>query len=67
MPFDSEARVFVLGNWHKIQLCDKFYSLIFMCLTPIGCMILIKEYVFLTTAAMKMGKIHFQSDHSNSC
>ena len=26
-----------------------------------------KEYVSLTTAAMKMGKTHFYSDHSNSC
>ena len=28
-------------------------------------MILLKEYVFLTTAAMKMGKRIFYSDHSN--
>ena len=28
-------------------------------------MILMKEYVSLTTAAMKMGKTHFYSDHSN--
>ena len=28
-------------------------------------MILRKEYVSLTTAAMKMCKIHFYSDHSN--
>ena len=33
----------------------------------IGCMILMKEYVSLTTAAMKMGKRHFYSDHSNGC
>ena len=26
-----------------------------------------KEYVSLTTAAMKMGKIHFHNDHSNGC
>ena len=26
-----------------------------------------KEYVPLTTAAMKMCKIHFYSDHSNGC
>ena len=25
------------------------------------------EYVFLTTAAMEMGKIHFYGDHSNFC
>ena len=33
----------------------------------IGCMILIKEYVSLTTAATKIGKRHFYSDHSNGC
>ena len=26
-----------------------------------------KEYVFLATAAMKMGKRHFYSDQSNGC
>ena len=30
-------------------------------------MILMKEYISLTTAAMKMGKRHFYSDHSNGC
>ena len=30
-------------------------------------MILVKEYVSLATAAMKMGKRHFYSDHSNGC
>ena len=30
-------------------------------------MILMKEYVSLITAAMKMGKRHFCSDHSNGC
>ena len=67
MHFDPDARVFVLSNWHKIQLCDKFSSVIFICLTPfsqlmfglIGYMILMKEFVSLTTAAMKMGKRHF--------
>ena len=33
----------------------------------IDCMILINEYVSLTTAAMKLGKRHFYSDHSNGC
>ena len=55
------------SNWHKIQLCDKFSSVIFICLTPFsqlyfgptGCMILIKEYVSLKTIAMKMSKRHF--------
>ena len=28
-------------------------------------MILMKEYVFLTTAAIKIGKIHFYSNHIN--
>ena len=75
MHFDHEARVFVLSNWHKIQLCDKSSSVIFVCLTPfsqlqfglIGCMILIKKYISLTTAVMKMNKRHFYSDHSNGC
>ena len=64
MHFDLDARVVVLSNWHKIQLCGKFYSVIFICLTPfsqlgvglIVCMILLKNYVSLTTAVMKMGK-----------
>ena len=75
MHFDTDARVFVFSNWHKIQLCDKFSSVIFICLTPfcllkfglIGCMILMKEYVSLTTAAMKMGKRHFYNAQSNGC
>ena len=33
----------------------------------LDCMILMKEYVSLTTAAMKIGKRHFHSDHSNGC
>ena len=31
--FDPEATVFVYSNWHKMQLCDKFSSVIFICLT----------------------------------
>ena len=73
--FDPIARVFALSNWHKIQICGKFPSVVFICLTPvsqlqfglIGCMILINEYVSLTTDAMKMSKRHFYSDHSNAC
>ena len=73
MHSDPDARVFVFSNWHKIHLWDKFSSVIFICLTPfsqlqfglIGCMILMKEYVSLTTAVMKMGKRHFYSDHGN--
>ena len=26
MHFDPDARAFVLSNWHKIQLCDNFFS-----------------------------------------
>ena len=65
MHFDTEARIFKLSNWHNIQLCDKFSSIIFICLTPfsqlqfglIGCMI----------SAMKMGNRHFYGDYSNGC
>ena len=75
MDFDPDAEVFVLSNWHKIQLYDKFFSVTFICLTPffqlsfeqMDCMILMKKYVFVTIAAMKMGKRHFYSDHSNGC
>ena len=67
--------VFVLSSWHKIQIWDKFSSVIFICLTPfsqllfglIGCTISMKEYVPLGTTGMKMGKRHFYSDHSNGC
>ena len=53
MYFDPDAKVFVVSNWHKIQLFDKSSSVIFFCLTPfsqlqfglIGCMILMKKYV----------------------
>ena len=34
MHFDPEARVFILSNLHKIQLCDKCSSVIFVCLVP---------------------------------
>ena len=75
MDSDPDARNFVLCNLHKIQLCGKFSSVIFIGLTPfsqlqfglIGCMILMKEYVSLTTAAMKTGKRYFYSYHSNGC
>ena len=75
MHFDADARVFVVSNWYKTQLCDKFSSVTFICLTAfsqlqfglIGCMILMKEYVSLTTAAMKMDKRHSYSDHSSGC
>ena len=36
MHFDPDARVFILGNWHKMQLCDKFSSVIFICLAPLS-------------------------------
>ena len=26
MHFDPDAWVFALSNWHKSQLCDKFFS-----------------------------------------
>ena len=75
MHFGPDARVFVLSNWHKIQLCNKFSLVIFICLTPfsqlmfglIGYMILMKECVSLTPAAMKIGKRHFYIDQSNCC
>ena len=67
------CKFFVLTNWHNIQLCDKFSAVI--CLTPfcqlqfgvIGCIILMKKYVSLTTAAMKIAETNFYNDHSNSC
>ena len=33
MHFDPDARVFVLSNWHKIQFCDKIFSVILIYLT----------------------------------
>ena len=73
--FDPDARVFVLSNWHKVQLLWQIFFGNLICLTPfsqlwlglIDCMILMKEYVFLTTAAMKIGKRDFYSNHSNGC
>ena len=44
----------------RYNFCDKTSSVIL-----INCMILMKEYVSLTTAAIKMGKRHFYSDHNN--
>ena len=75
MHFDPDARVFVLSNWHKIQLLWQIFFSNLICLTPfsqlwlglIDCIILMKEYVSLTTAAIKMGKRHSYSDHSNGC
>ena len=75
MLFDPDARVFVLSNSYKIQLLWQIFFSNFICFTPfsqlqlglIDCMILMKEYVSLTTAAMKMSKRYFYSDHSNGC
>ena len=75
MHFDPDARVFVLSNWHKIQLLWQIFFSNLICLTPfsqlwlglIDCMILLKEYVSQTIVAMKMGKNDFYSDHSNGC
>ena len=75
MHFDPDARVFVLSNWHKIQLFWQIFFSSLICLTPfsqlwlrlIDCMILMKEYISLKTAAMKVGKRDFYSDHSNGC
>ena len=72
MHFDPDARVFVLSNWHKIQLLWQIFFSNLICLTPfsqlwlglIDCMILMKEYVSLATAAMKMGK---SGHYSNGC
>ena len=67
--FDLDASVFVLSNWHKIQLLWQifFSDLSQLWLGPIDCMILMKEYVSMTTAVMKMDKRDFYSDHSNGC
>ena len=51
----------------KILLCDNFPSALFISLTPIsqgqfgviGCMILMKEFVSLTTVAMEIRKRYF--------
>ena len=75
MHFDPDARVFALSNRQKIQLFDKCTSIIFTCLTPFSqlqfglmeCVVLMEEYVSLTTTAMKICKRHFYSDHSNGC
>ena len=75
MHFDPDARVFVLSNWHKIQLLEQIFFSNLICFTPlsqlklelIDCMILMKEYVSLTIPAMKMGKSYFYSAHSNCC
>ena len=78
--FNPAAKVFALSSWHKIQLLWKIFFSNFICLTPFSqlwlinmvsqltdSMTLMKEYVLLTTAAMKMGERHFYSDHSNGC
>ena len=75
MHFDPDARAFVLSNWHKIQLLWQIFISNLICLTPfcqlklglMDCMILMKEYVSLTTAAMEMSKRDFYSDHSKGC
>ena len=58
-----------------LQLLWQIFFSNFICMTSfsqlwlglIDCMILMKEYVSLATAAMKMNKRHFYSDHSNGC
>ena len=57
------------------NFCDKFSSVILsvslhflkLYLGLIDCIILMKKYVSMTTAAMKVGKRHFYSDQSNGC
>ena len=34
MHYDPDTRIFAFSNWHKIQLGDKFFAVIFICLTP---------------------------------
>ena len=59
---------------HKIQLYDNFPSALFICLTPfsqgqfglIGCMILMKEFISLTTVAIEIGKRHFSMINENT-
>ena len=36
MHFDPDARAFGLSNWHKIQLCDNFSSVILICLKQVS-------------------------------
>ena len=72
MHFDCDAMVFVLSNWHKKQLCERFSSYLFnsmfsIIIGLIGGMILMEEYVSLTTANLKLGKRHYYNDHSNGC
>ena len=63
MIFNPDARAIVLSNWHKIQLLWQIFFSNLIYLTAFSqlyfglmdCMILMKEYVPLTTAAMKMG------------
>ena len=57
----------------RYNFCEKFSSVILsvslfsqLWLGLIDCVILMKEYVSLTTAAMKMGKRHLYSDHSKA-
>ena len=72
--FDSDARVFVHNNWHKIQLYHKFFSNLHLFDSFFSIIVWSNRlHVFdgfdvsVTTAAMKMGKRHFYSDHSNGC
>ena len=58
----------------RYNFCEKFSSVILsvslfsqLWLGLIDCVILMKEYVSLTTAAMKMGERHFYSYHSKIC
>ena len=58
MHFGTDARIFAIDTRYNFAL--NFFGLI-------GCTILMKEHVSLTTAAMKMVARHFYSDHSNDC
>ena len=77
MHFNPEPGPFSLAIDTKYNFgnCVKFSLVMYICLTLIsqlqfgliGCMILMKECVSLTTAAMKIGKGHHYSDYSNNC
>ena len=73
MHFGPAAMVLAMGR--KVHFCANFFSVVFFCLTPfpqgyfglIGVIIVMKEFVSLTTLAMEIGKRHFFSYHSNGC
>ena len=72
MHFDPDARVFVLSNWHKMQLLwqiffSNLFDSIFSIIVRPNRLHDSDEGMFSDNGCYEIGKKYFYSDHSNGC